>query len=122
MISAAAADGVVAPATMSALWAPSKKVIVFASSVKGAKSGATSVATRPIYDAAYSHKTNGNCAELAAMALVTTKDVKIAGGTISTYGKDKDGNGPKILKPCQASDMGCGCVDYLDHYDVRALY
>ncbi len=108
------------PATMSALYVPSKHKIFFRSSIKGSAGGMPSNAIT-IYDPKYPHATNGNCAEINAISVVTTKDVAIPGSRIATYGLRSDGSGPEPLNPCLGKGDICGCQAYLDHYEVEAI-
>lgn len=110
------------PATMSALYVPSKNMIYFRSSIKGSAPGATSKAIT-IYDPDFPHATNGNCAEMNAISAVTSKDKKIPGAQIATYGLRSDGSGPEPLAPCvgNSGDGTCGCAAYLPYYDVDPI-
>lgn len=108
------------PLTMSALYSPAHSTIIFASGVKDAGKK-TSVAVSPVYDEAYSHRTYGNCAEMAAIARATTKNVPV-NGIISTYGMRASGGEPVGLNPCRDETDFYGCSTYLKYYDIRATW
>ena len=109
--------GIDRPDTMCALHTPGHKTI-YHSSIKGSKG---SVATQDLLDSC-SHRYNGNCAEMGAMAQARSSDYTLAGSYIAVYGvKDKNTQATDFLSPCERVDGSWGCGDYVNHFGLFSI-
>ena len=115
----AAAEGLVHPATISALHKPGVGTWLH-SSVKGQSSEPFHPKTQQLMNQCKGeHRTGGNCADVGAIHMAHTDGHEVHGTHMATFGLDKHTGTDKHLHPCHGVKEGHGCKDVLEKAGVH---